>query len=26
LRGVFIFGVSGGLIRWGRMFLEPVDA
>ncbi len=26
LRGVFIFGVTGGLIRWGRMFLEPVDA
>ena len=24
-RGVFIFGVDGGLIRWGRMFLEPVD-
>jgi ketosteroid isomerase-like protein len=25
MRGVFIFGVSAGLIRWGRMFLEPVD-
>jgi ketosteroid isomerase-like protein len=25
MRGVFIFGVSGGLVRWGRMFLEPVD-
>ena len=23
--GVFIFGVSEGLVRWGRMFLEPVD-
>ena len=23
--GVFIFGVGGGLIRWGRMFLEPVE-
>src|SRR5262245_54773340 len=22
-RGVFIFGVDGGLIRRGRMFLEP---
>ena len=26
MRGVFIFGVTGGLICWGRMFLEPVDA
>jgi ketosteroid isomerase-like protein len=25
MRGVFIFGISGGLIRSGRMFLEPVD-
>jgi ketosteroid isomerase-like protein len=25
LRGIFIFGVAGGLIRWGRMFLEPVE-
>lgn len=25
MRGVFIFGVSEGLVRWGRMFLEPVD-
>src|SRR3954470_2839960 len=25
MRGVFIFGVSNGLVRWGRMFLEPVD-
>jgi ketosteroid isomerase-like protein len=25
MRGVFIFGVSDGLLRWGRMFLEPVD-
>jgi ketosteroid isomerase-like protein len=25
MRGVFIFGISGGSIRWGRMFLEPVD-
>jgi ketosteroid isomerase-like protein len=23
--GVFIFGVTDGQIRWGRMFLEPVD-
>lgn len=23
--GVFIFGVAGGLIRWGRMFLEPLE-
>ena len=26
LRGVFIFGIRSGSIRWGRMFLEPVDA
>jgi ketosteroid isomerase-like protein len=25
MRGVFIFGVREGAIRWGRMFLEPVD-
>ncbi|MDP9000770.1 MAG: nuclear transport factor 2 family protein [Myxococcota bacterium] len=25
MRGVFIFGVNDGLMRWGRMFLEPVD-
>lgn len=25
MRGVFIFGVSGGLIQWGRMFFEPLD-
>jgi ketosteroid isomerase-like protein len=25
MRGVFIFGVRGGLIQWGRMFLEPVE-
>ena len=25
MRGVFIFGVSEGLVRWGRMFLDPVD-
>jgi ketosteroid isomerase-like protein len=25
MRGVFIFGVVGGRIRWGRMFLEPVE-
>jgi ketosteroid isomerase-like protein len=24
--GVFIFGVREDLIRWGRIFLEPVDA
>jgi ketosteroid isomerase-like protein len=23
--GVFIFGVTGGKVRWGRMFLEPVE-
>ena len=23
--GVFIFGVTGGLVRWGRMFLDPVE-
>jgi ketosteroid isomerase-like protein len=26
MAGVFIFGVNDGRIRWGRMFLEPVDA
>jgi len=25
MRGVFVFGVAGGLIRTGRMFFEPVD-
>jgi hypothetical protein len=25
MRGVFVFGVADGLIRSGRMFLEPVD-
>ena len=25
MRGVFIFGVADGLLRWGRMVLEPVD-
>ena len=25
MRGVFVFGVSEGLLRWGRMFLEPVE-
>lgn len=25
MRGVFIFGVSESLVRWGRMFLDPVD-
>ena len=25
MRGVFIFGVSEGLVRWGRMFLSPVE-
>jgi ketosteroid isomerase-like protein len=24
-RGVFIFGISDGLVRWGRMYLEPVE-
>ncbi len=26
MRGVLIFGISGGLIRWGRFYLEPVEA
>ena len=26
LTGVFVFGVREEKIRWGRMFLEPVDA
>ena len=25
MRGVFIFGVGADAIRWGRMYLEPVD-
>jgi ketosteroid isomerase-like protein len=25
MRGVFIFGVADDKIRWGRMFLEPVE-
>jgi len=25
MRGVFIFGVAAGQVRWGRMFLEPVE-
>ena len=25
MAGVFVFGVSEERIRWGRMFLEPVD-
>ena len=25
-RGVFIFGIDEGRFRWGRMYLEPVDA
>ena len=25
MRGVFIFGVTGGRIRWGRIFIEPVE-
>jgi ketosteroid isomerase-like protein len=25
MRGVFVFGVDDDRIRWGRMFLEPVD-
>ncbi len=25
MRGVFMFGVTQGLIRWGRMYLEPVE-
>jgi ketosteroid isomerase-like protein len=25
MRGVFIFGVEAAQIRWGRMFLEPVE-
>ena len=26
LRGVIVFGVEGGVARWGRFYLEPVDA
>ena len=26
MRGVFIFGITAGKVRWGRMFLEPVEA
>lgn len=25
MRGVFIFGVSEGLVRWGRMYLSAVE-
>ncbi len=25
MRGVIIFGVDGGLARWARFYLEPVD-
>jgi ketosteroid isomerase-like protein len=25
MRGCIIFGVAGGLIRWARFYLEPVD-
>ena len=25
MRGVIVFGVSTGLIRWARFYLEPVD-
>jgi ketosteroid isomerase-like protein len=25
MRGVFIFGIAGDQVHWGRMFLEPVD-
>lgn len=25
MRGVVIFGVGGGVARWGRFYLEPVD-
>jgi len=25
MRGVFVFGISGDLVRWGRMFLEAVE-
>ncbi|SRR5258708_27753744 len=25
MRGVFIFGIADGHVRWGRMFLEPVE-
>lgn len=25
MRGVFIFGVDDGRVRWARMFLEPVE-
>jgi ketosteroid isomerase-like protein len=26
LRGIILFGVVGGLARWARFYLEPVDA
>ena len=26
MRGVFIFGISEGLLRWGRMFLSAVES
>ena len=25
MAGIIVFGVDGGLIRWARFFLEPVD-
>jgi ketosteroid isomerase-like protein len=25
MRGCIVFGVAGGLIRWARFYLEPVD-
>jgi ketosteroid isomerase-like protein len=26
MRGVIVFGVTGGLVRWARFYLEPVDS
>ena len=26
MRGVIIFGVQGGLVKWARFYLEPADA
>jgi ketosteroid isomerase-like protein len=25
MRGVFVFGIAAGSVRWSRMFLEPVE-
>lgn len=26
MRGVILFGVTGGVVQWARFYLEPVDA